>query len=402
MFLCLMLVFATFSIAGTELAFGFALLFFILKKIAQRPSWKRIIPQTRLAEDPRLRREASGESRRASLNLPIFCFLAACLISSVISIEPKRSFCALITKTLEYAAIYFLFVESIGFNKKRFNIILILLFASCGLSIFNGLFQQFQGVDFLRQRPLINGWVTAGFKYYNDFGGYLILVLPLILGALFYKKIKLTIRSFAILPLAILAGLCLALTYSRGAWIGFVVGFIFLFIYIFIYLANPRQRIYLPILIAALCAVIFFLIPPPMKERMMSIVHMQSAGRLGEGGLWMQAIRLVGHRIFLGQGLGIYMDMSSGTYAHNCYLQMLAEIGIIGLASFLWIIGRLFKLGIRSFKESRDPLLLGLLGGIIAFLAHSFFDTNLYSLQLSVLFWSMLGLAVARVKCNKK
>ncbi|MBL7198377.1 MAG: hypothetical protein ISS47_09810 [Candidatus Omnitrophica bacterium] len=95
------------------------------------------------------------------------------------------------------------------------------------------------------------------------------------------------------------------------------------------------------------------------------------------------------------------MAMSSGTYAHNCYLQMLAEIGIIGLASFLWIIGRLFKSSIRSFKKSRDLLLLGLLAGIIAFLVHSFFDTNLYSLQLSVLFWAMLGLTVARIEISK-
>ncbi len=138
-----------------------------------------------------------------------------------------------------------------------------------------------------------------------------------------------------------------------------------------------------------------------MKERAISIFQIQSAGRLGEGGLWMQAIRLVGRRIFLGQGLGIYMHMSSGTYAHNCYLQMLAEIGIIGLASFLWIIGRLFRLGIRSFKKSRDLLLLGLLAGITAFLVHSFFDTNLYSLQLSVLFWAMLGLTVARIEISK-
>jgi len=377
LFLCLLLIFATFSIAGTEISVGFAFLFFILKKILERPGWRRIIPQT-------------------GLNLPIFCFLTACLVSSIISIEPKRSFYALITKTLEYGAIYFLFIESIGVSRKRFNIILILLFASCGLSAVNGLFQQFHGVDFLRQRPLVHGWLTAAFKYYNDFGGYLILVLPLILGAFFCKKIKLSIRSFAILPLAILAGLCLALTYSRGAWVGFVAGFIFLFIYILIYLANSKQRIYLPILVIAVCTLIIFVASPAMKERAMSILQIESAGRLGENGLWMQAISLFRHRVFFGQGLGIYMNIANGTYAHNCYLQMLAEIGIVGLLSFFWIIARLFRSGIRSFKESRDPLLLGLLAGIIAFLVHSFFDTNLYSLQLSVLFWGVLGLTVAR------
>jgi hypothetical protein len=42
--------------------------------------------------------------------------------------------------------------------------------------------------------------------------------------------------------------------------------------------------------------------------------------------------------------------------------------------------------------------LLGLLAGVIGCLAHSFFDTNLYSLRLAVLFWVWVGLIVARLR----
>ncbi len=381
LFLCLMLAYATFAIAGAEISFGFAFLFFILKKITQRASWKKIIPWTKL-------------------NLPIFCFLAACLISSIISIEPGKSFYALIAKTLEYVIIYFLFVECVGVNKERFNLILILLFVSCGLSVIDGFFQQVHGVDFMRLHPLVNNWLTAGFKYYNDFAAYLILILLPILGAFFYKKIKLPIRFFAILPLTILTAACLALTYSRGAWVGFLVGFVLLFIGIFIYSATPKQRIYLPILIIAFCAIVAFIAPPAMKQRAMSIFQLDSAGRLGKNGLWMQAITLVKYKVFLGQGLGVYRSISNGTYAHNCYLQMLTEIGIVGLLCFLWILGRLFRLGIENFKKSRDSLLLGLLAGIIAFSVHSFFDTNLYSVQLSILFWAILGITSCRLQAT--
>jgi len=61
----------------------------------------------------------------------------------------------------------------------------------------------------------------------------------------------------------------------------------------------------------------------------------------------------------------------------------------------LWIVLELFKSGIRALKRYKDPLLLGLLAGLLAFLTHSFFDTNLYALQMVVLFWYMMGLAVA-------
>jgi hypothetical protein len=37
----------------------------------------------------------------------------------------------------------------------------------------------------------------------------------------------------------------------------------------------------------------------------------------------------------------------------------------------------------------------GLLAGCVGFLAHSFLDTQLYSLQLSALFWILLGMTAA-------
>jgi len=50
---------------------------------------------------------------------------------------------------------------------------------------------------------------------------------------------------------------------------------------------------------------------------------------------------------------------------------------------------------IKVFKKSQDFILLGLICGIFGFLVHSFFDAHFYSLQLSVFFWSMAGIAQA-------
>ena len=54
-------------------------------------------------------------------------------------------------------------------------------------------------------------------------------------------------------------------------------------------------------------------------------------------------------------------------------------------------------LGIKKFFVSQDFLLLGLLAGVVGFLVHSFFEVNLYSLQLAVLFWVWVGLILARI-----
>lgn len=379
-----MLAFATFSIAGTEICFTLALLLFLSKKTGQRilkSEWK-VFPSS-------------------ALNLPVLCFLLASFLSTVFSIEPTKSLFVFIGKTLEYALIYFLLLEVLKAKAggRRFEIVLTVLIGFYALSVLDGIFQHFQGVDFFRQRPLVNGYLTAAFKYYNDFGSYLILFLPLNLGLLFLKRSYFSIHFFLSLSLAMLAGLCLALTYSRGAWIGFICAFSLFFIGGFFYLTtSTNQKILFLLSVIALILLVFFLSPLSMKERAISIFHLESAGRLGKEGLWYEAMRLVKNKFLLGYGLGVYMDLSKGTYAHNCYLQMLAETGVVGIASFLWILHRLFTGGARIFRKSKDPLLLGILTGIIGFLIHSVFDTNLYSLQLSVLFWAMLALAIVRME----
>jgi len=122
-------------------------------------------------------------------------------------------------------------------------------------------------------------------------------------------------------------------------------------------------------------------------------------------------MEMIKDKPLLGHGINTYMRVFEAyrreirgarpTYAHNCYIQLAAETGFIGLAGFLWIILRLFNGslgGIRAYfdrSELLSVLSVGLIAGIFAFLAHSFFDTNFYTLQLSVYVWFMIGLLVA-------
>jgi len=88
------------------------------------------------------------------------------------------------------------------------------------------------------------------------------------------------------------------------------------------------------------------------------------------------------------------------TYAHNSFIQLTAETGLVGLTGFLGILFRLFKkviAQIRSVRQNSSSTMLaaGLLAGIFAFLIQSIVDTNFYSLQPSVLFWFMVGTLIA-------
>ena len=97
--------------------------------------------------------------------------------------------------------------------------------------------------------------------------------------------------------------------------------------------------------------------------------------------------------------MGIEYKIGWGGYPHNCYLQMIAEIGILGLGSFLIMLGLLFRRSLQAYRNMENQflkmVLLGALAGLTGFLIHSFFDTVLYSVQLSSLMWIYMGVIVA-------
>ena len=84
-------------------------------------------------------------------------------------------------------------------------------------------------------------------------------------------------------------------------------------------------------------------------------------------------------------------------YAHNCYLQVAAETGVVGLATFGWFLIVLMGAGWRAQRSpalgTEDRyLLLAWLAATTAFLTQAFFDTPFYSLRFAALFTCVSGL----------
>jgi O-antigen ligase len=84
--------------------------------------------------------------------------------------------------------------------------------------------------------------------------------------------------------------------------------------------------------------------------------------------------------------------------AHNIYLHVLAEMGIVGLAAFLFIIGFALRCALgaaRAFGRRGDPamdlLSRSVFVGLVGILAADFFASEQFSKQL----WLLLGLGPA-------
>jgi O-antigen ligase len=133
--------------------------------------------------------------------------------------------------------------------------------------------------------------------------------------------------------------------------------------------------------------------------------------------LWMDSLRIVRDFPCWGSGLGTYRDvlvnyrpakdlvMVAGipqparvNYAHNDYLQLLVECGLIGFILLVWATIRTGIYLYRGLKESSDweSQILGwsLVSGIIALMCHGFVDFNFHIPANALIFCLYLALAM--------
>ena len=401
-FLCLVVFCLPFSKAGIESFLWPAIFLWILKRVFGYKVGSFLnLPKT-------------------DLNKALGIFVAAIFLSVVFSANIGLSLRGFFGKELKFLAIYFMLVEVVT-TRKRLKSVLIVFVASAVLITADAAVQYFYGVDFIRGFEWARS--RASFSTSNGFAAWLIVVIPLFLGFLALGKGLSKKLKFLLSILVILLLICLLATYARGGWFGFIIGILFMFFYIFKNLKLKTKLLLLFFSVGLLAA--FLILPHSLKSKITAIgklnfrsyvtinERIKSFIKIEEGGsnlvrlrLWSEALRITKDFPMVGCGLNTYSIVArgyksfeqGGIYPHNSYFQMLAETGLLGLFAFLFVLYSFFRMGLRYLNQKKDYLALGFLSGILAFLAHAFFDTHFYSLQLVVLFWFMLGLTVAIIK----
>jgi putative inorganic carbon (HCO3(-)) transporter len=363
-----------------------AIIFFIIKKIIQRQG----IPFTHL-------------------NFGIFTYLAICFFSIFFSSNLRISSITFSCKILQNTIFFFVVADTLN-NERRIKTLVYILFISSLLLGIDGIYQYFTHKDFIRHRPIIFvNRIYTTFPTPNDFGCYLITVIPFLIVTIFTKSLK-KILKYAIAALFILLFVCLILSVSRGAWLGFVASVLFLGFWL-------RSVALFFLLLGAFLFAFKQIFPTLIRTRMSNLFNLFDMDMLTDGGsierkiFWHTGWRMFLSSPLIGVGIGTFMfnykkflteDYPYGPfYAHNCYLQIAAETGIIGLFAFLLILILFFFFGIKALNKRNNSkafswyILLGSLAAILAYCVHMFVDTNLYSLDLGMLFWLVLGLGSA-------
>lgn len=238
----------------------------------------------------------------------------------------------------------------------------------------------------------IGGRVTSLFSNPNILAVYLLLYFPFALCATSSSKSKGRARLFYAAT-TILCAVCILLTWSRGAWLG-----LFLECFLFLLLYSRKSRI-IALCLPPAALLSIPILPQNFRGRFLSI------GDLGESsvryrlltwrGTW-KMIRRHPFGIGIGEGAwhAVYPHYAvSGTsrvmHAHNIFLQVATELGVVGLVLFLLIVSIALCRGLQKRKIVAVSALAGVL-------LMGLFDHLWYYPGLLVPFWSMLAFSLQK------
>jgi O-antigen ligase len=356
--------------------------------------------------------------------LPIFnANLPADLLSiptvSSISLDPiaTRSFVGYLTAYLLFFAAALTFLDS----SKRLKIVAIAIIIFGTIMAFFAIIQRLANVESLYGIRALNQAVGFGsFVNQHHFAALMEMILALTGGVLLNSTLKKEQRFLLIFSLVLML-IAVFFTGSRGGMLSLIgiAGFFLFAKYRFNAfdeqsLTNSKKLSFVIGIISIIFFIVFatfFLGGDASLIRGVGLSEMTqadfSSGRLD---FWKVALQIFIHNPIFGSGLDSFpvvmsrYDQWNGTFrieqAHNEYLQVLAEAGILGLACVFGFIYLLFKKGISNIKMSNDRfsggVALGALAGCLGIFIHSFFDFPLRTPSNGLIFLLLAALATVR------
>jgi putative inorganic carbon (HCO3(-)) transporter len=240
----------------------------------------------------------------------------------------------------------------------------------------------------------------------NSVAGGLVMLLPLTVGfALGARRRWLRI---ACALASLFAGSVLVLTQSRGALVGLVLALLVIFI-----VWNRWFLLAIPAMILGGLVALAFLGTERLGQFILSGIATSAVASLeGRLEIWTRTLFMIRDFPITGVGLGMFdqiMDLlyplrsvvpqTEVFHPHNLLLSQAVSSGLPGLVGFLALILLLFVMAAQAIRRSQGqegwPLAVGLLGGLVAFVAHGMFDSPTSFIRANAILWTLVGLQSA-------
>lgn len=386
------------------------------------------------------------------LALPIALFALSQIVSTSFSVAPATSFWGSFDHTVGTISVLALigFAVLMGLNlqrKEQVHRVLWTVTASSTLVAFLGVLEWMRWVPSSVFLPY-EGRIASTIGQPVLLGQYLVMTMPLT-SALFLMHGQAQARRWVWHhPLALSAltfslfvqGFALALTAARGPWLGLIVAGGVLVLCLGVY---GKRRWLLKVSILCGAAVLIFLLgimmlgsplhglrDLPLLSRAASAVEFGSGSVKSRLVTWEATVRLLRERPALGSASGqtsplrhlvgygpetfpfAFDTVSPGELsvlegpqvrmgrAHNFVLDLLVMTGLLGLASFLLLIGAAYRHALRGVRNIKEPQYLLIRISLIAALSGYLMAkvSGVDDIDEQVMFWTILALLIGTLR----
>ena len=230
------------------------------------------------------------------------------------------------------------------------------------------------------------------------FGGYLCIYLPVLLVMFFEKDLLQRYRYLAGAGF-ILSFIALIFNGTRGAWVALMP----VFILIMGYYAFTNKKYLALCLVAIIGASAVLSTNQIFVDKVKSITSTTNRSNTERLLIWQSAYNMFRDHPVLGVGLGQYKDNYQQKYilpqatekylghAHNNFLQMLAENGLVGFIGFVVMLVYIIGRNLVDFYQKRCPYSLIIACSTLALVLQGLTEYNFGNSAVMKSYWLMLG-----------
>ena len=345
---------------------------------------------------------------RTPLWYPFFVFLGALVVSTVLSPDPLQSFIGYRKMWLMGGCLaVFVLVRS---GREVEKVLTAALWVAGSVAAYS-IVQHFTGLDlaktlvgkasnldpfwFGRQEGYrVKGLHPSGITYAHALLFPLCLITAWGLSPGLGKTQRLLLVGGWVLML-----IALFFSLTRGVWVAYGLSLV-------LYgLVRGRRAVLAVVGGVAVCGLLFVGAGQGVRERGLSIFDLEA--NIGRSQIWLANIDMIKERPLTGWGFGNYKQFREAFYqrypradtdahAHNNFLQMGVDAGLLGLAAFLFLVGSIIMTGWRAYARQRteplQSLTLGCWLGLVGFLIGGLTQYNWGDAEVALVWWATVGL----------
>ena len=334
-----------------------------------------------------------------------------------------------------YLAFFSLVLVTIRTKEDVNRIVMVLMFFGLGLSLF-AIIQgaTWNGRIYWIRQLHSGGDVFGPFVNRNHFSGYIEMLIPLGMGYILgqfhqipgrgesgWKRFisrwthpeanRLALVFFILLIMMV----TLFLTLSRSGILSLLTAL--LIISLLLLPRSFRGKAFLPVGLFCLSLIsLMWFGAGPVIDRLSTLRNIAQDPSMAERlRVWEDSLEMVGDHRITGTGLGTFgiaypayksfPGQEQFIHAHNDYLQLLAESGLVGFIIMMGVLILVVSIALRTIFRSQGRwsrgMLIGILGSILTMVIHSLTDFNLHIPANAILLSVIIALSLCIVAMHR-